>query len=105
MFQLRSRALGHQLSTLLDRRWSRWLGETSFAFYLVHLLVIQVIASFWPQARPSLSLLPALGLTVATLLVALLLAAALHKWVEKPGQRLLATGPSRPVASEPASGV
>ncbi|MFI2711400.1 acyltransferase family protein [Micromonospora sp. NPDC018662] len=70
-----------------------WLGEVSFAFYLVHVLVMVTVLRLtgdWgtglPGWRGPLAVLGFLVLTLA-------LAAALHRWVEVPMMRRL--GPSR----------
>ncbi|MFU8873803.1 acyltransferase family protein [Micromonospora sp. SL4-19] len=87
-----------------------WLGEVSFAFYLVHVLVMQTVlrlTGHWDAGargwRGWWGLLAVLGF----LLVNLLLAAALHRWVEMPMMRRL--GPrrvraqARPAAPSPAA--
>ncbi|SBT37568.1 acyltransferase family protein [Micromonospora auratinigra] len=70
-----------------------WLGEVSFAFYLVHVLVMTTVlrlTGYWGQGlRGWWGPIFALGFLV----VNLLLAAALHRWVELPMMRRL--GPSR----------
>ncbi|WP_433234451.1 acyltransferase family protein [Actinomadura nitritigenes] len=61
-----------------------WLGEISFALYLVHLPVLTygrlVLGGGW--SAPA-----ALGVEAGLLGVALALAAALHTWVERPAMR------------------
>nr|WP_204343092.1 acyltransferase [Micromonospora terminaliae] len=70
-----------------------WLGEVSFAFYLVHVLVMMTVLRLtgdWGTGlRGWWGPLAVLGF----LLLNLLLAAALHRWVEMPMMRRL--GPSR----------
>ncbi|MFG2108975.1 acyltransferase family protein [Micromonospora chersina] len=70
-----------------------WLGEVSFAFYLVHVLVMTTVLRLtgdWGTGlRGWWGPLAVLGL----LLLNLLLAAALHHWVEMPLMRRL--GPPR----------
>jgi peptidoglycan/LPS O-acetylase OafA/YrhL len=64
------------------------LGERSFAFYLVHLLVIDALVALWPVADPR----PAIGglaLMVLALCTALVLAAVLHRLVERPARAAL----------------
>lgn len=75
--------------TVLATRPLVFLGTLSFAFYLVHLLTLQAIASFWPADTPALAWPPALGLTLLALAVGIALAWLLHVWVEKPGRRLI----------------
>ncbi|WFE64879.1 acyltransferase [Micromonospora sp. WMMD714] len=78
-------------------RWSPWrhrtlvwLGEVSFAFYLVHVLVMMTVlrlTGHWGVGLPGWSgPLAVLGFLV----VNLALAAALHRWVETPMMRRLA---------------
>ena len=74
--------------TVLATRPLVFLGTVSFAFYLVHLLTLQSIKSFWP-GPPSLPVLPALALTLLAFAVGLGVAWALHVIVEKPGRRLI----------------
>ncbi|MFR9776451.1 acyltransferase family protein [Micromonospora sp. MS34] len=70
-----------------------WLGEVSFAFYLVHVLVMTTVLRLTGDWGKGLDgwwgPLSAIGF----LLVNLLLAAALHRWVELPMTRRL--GPPR----------
>ncbi|MDG4801868.1 acyltransferase [Micromonospora sp. WMMD980] len=78
-----------------------WLGEVSFAFYLVHVLVMVTVLRLtgdWgtglPGWRGPLAVLGFLALTLA-------LAAALHRWVEVPMMRRL--GPPRRAHPESAA--
>jgi len=66
-------------------------GQVSFAFYLLHALVIQQVIKHLSAPVPVV--------VVAALAVAGLAAWALHEGVERPGQVLL--GPSRRAASPP----
>ncbi|MFE9201855.1 acyltransferase family protein [Micromonospora sp. NPDC007230] len=70
-----------------------WLGEVSFAFYLVHVLVMQAVlrlTGHWGDGlRGGWGPLAVLGFLLGNLL----LAAALHRWVETPMMRRL--GPPR----------
>lgn len=63
------------------------LGELSFAFYMVHLLVLWLVRSFFPW--PRLPPLPAIALTVGVLIAALALAWVTSELVEVPCRRLL----------------
>lgn len=65
-----------------------WLGEVSYAFYLVHLIVLDHLRINWDSPVPQLLTLP----------LALALAAAIHHFVEKPMDKLLRPKP-RPSAS------
>ncbi|MFC4145048.1 acyltransferase family protein [Micromonospora mangrovi] len=70
-----------------------WLGEVSFAFYLVHVFVMMTVLRLtgdWGVGLPGWrGPLAVLGFLLANLA----LAAALHRWVETPMMRRL--GPSR----------
>lgn len=67
------------------------LGTRSFAFYLVHLLTIDVVLVFRPQG-PS-SVVTGVTMTVLALVVALGAASVLHTAVELPVRRLLLRDP------------
>jgi peptidoglycan/LPS O-acetylase OafA/YrhL len=73
----------------LAARWSVWLGEVSFAFYLVHLLIIQAAGSAWPGGEPRLGTAPGALLVLAVLCVCVGAAWLLHVGVERPAQRAL----------------
>ncbi|MBM7389894.1 acyltransferase family protein [Clavibacter phaseoli] len=88
---------------LASRRWV-FLGEISFAFYLVHVLVMQSVVALWPDALPR-STAAGVVLALASLVIATLVAAALHRLVEVPAQRALAgkrRPPARPADPDPA---
>ncbi|MFD5416505.1 acyltransferase family protein [Streptomyces sp. NPDC127069] len=69
-------------------RLSVKLGEVSFAFYMVHILVIRAGESLF-GGHPKLDLWGGLLATAAVFCVSLALAWALHVRVELPGRRLL----------------
>ncbi|WP_433392362.1 acyltransferase family protein [Micromonospora sp. KLBMP9576] len=79
-----------------------WLGEVSFAFYLVHVLVMISVLRLtgdWGVGFPGWwGLLVVLGFLV----VNLILAGLLHRFVETPMMRLL--GPRRPARPAPPGG-
>jgi peptidoglycan/LPS O-acetylase OafA/YrhL len=64
------------------------LGEWSFAFYMVHVLVLEVLRRVVGN-HPQLETLPAVGSTALAFILSLALAAALYRFVELPGQRLV----------------
>jgi peptidoglycan/LPS O-acetylase OafA/YrhL len=80
--------------TPMGRSLFRRLGEWSFAFYLVHQLVVRVISPLVNRLGDSL-LFAILG-ACAALAVALLAALALYYGVEVPLERLLRGSPPRP---------
>jgi peptidoglycan/LPS O-acetylase OafA/YrhL len=76
-------------STFLARPLWQELGRVSFAFYLVHLLVIASVSSAWPDGHPQLPWRQAVPLALAAFGIALALAWAMHKLIEIPAQRWL----------------
>ncbi|WP_454688594.1 acyltransferase family protein [Achromobacter aloeverae] len=71
-----------------------WLGEVSYALYLVHGLVQHTTSEVLSrglhiQDRHVLSSNSSLGMLVLMLGISLLLAAACYRWIEKPAQRYL----------------
>ncbi|KUL27832.1 acyltransferase family protein [Actinoplanes awajinensis] len=75
--------------------WTPWrgrvmvrLGELSFAFYLVHLIVIRMFEG-WFGYHPKLALGAGIGLTVSAFLLSLAAAWLLNVGVEGPARRLL----------------
>jgi len=66
------------------------LGSRSFAFYLVHLLTIDVVLRFRPQG--TVGGVTSAILTLLALVVALAVATVLHDAVEVPARRLLLHG-------------
>jgi len=76
-------------STFLARPLWQELGRVSFAFYLVHLLVIASVSSAWPDGHPQLPWRQAVPLALAAFGIALGLAWAMHKLIEIPAQRWL----------------
>lgn len=78
------------------------LGELSFAFYMVHGLVV-TYGHKWLVAGEELSGAAAAALLIAALLAALALAHALFTWVEAPAvRRFSAPRAKNPAASEAA---
>ncbi|WP_217201068.1 acyltransferase family protein [Streptomyces buecherae] len=78
-----------------------WLGERSFAFYLVHLLVL-LYGHDWLGRGKNWETGQALLVIIGFLLVSLAISAVLYEVVEKPGMRYLSG--SRPTRSAPGSG-
>lgn len=66
------------------------LGSRSFAFYLVHLLTIDVVLRFRPQG--TVGGVTSAILTLLALVIALAVATVLHDAVEVPARRLLLHG-------------
>jgi peptidoglycan/LPS O-acetylase OafA/YrhL len=69
-------------------RWAVYLGQLSFAFYLVHQLVLDLVLKRWMPLTTA-SVPGALLRTAVALVLSLAGAAALHHGVELRGQRLL----------------
>ncbi|WP_353952787.1 acyltransferase [Knoellia sp. S7-12] len=74
---------GSALTNWLSRPWLVRLGEWSFAFYLVHILVMRTIEHTL-VSHPAWSLVPGLGLLLGVLLVSVALSAVFHHAIEAP---------------------
>jgi peptidoglycan/LPS O-acetylase OafA/YrhL len=74
-----------------------WLGEVSFAFYLTHHLVIRFIGKAFAPPSGGLSVSTAVTLSCIMLILTILCAWALHRFVEKPLYRVLTRGRSDPI--------
>jgi peptidoglycan/LPS O-acetylase OafA/YrhL len=77
------------------------LGELSFSFYMVHLLVLAAVKTLLPSLI-TLNTIPGLGTVTAMFGVALGLSWVLYEFVETPGRRLIAGGWRRKVRTEPS---
>ncbi|MET9652177.1 acyltransferase [Streptomyces sp. NPDC006460] len=91
----------HGARSLWRRRWLVRLGEWSFAFYMIHILVMRA-AEHLLGRHPELEPGPALALATAVFAVSLGLSWGLYRWVEQPGRRCILQGPR--TASCSASG-
>ncbi|WP_162249812.1 MULTISPECIES: acyltransferase family protein [unclassified Nocardioides] len=69
---------------LLRTSWLIRLGEWSFAFYLVHQLVLRLAVEWVPDRGAA-----GVGAATASLACSILLAWALHAWLELPAQAAL----------------
>jgi peptidoglycan/LPS O-acetylase OafA/YrhL len=72
------------------------LGEMSFAFYLIHLIVIrvqEVVVGYHPRLGNG----PAFALATSTLAVSVAAAWLLHEYVERPARTLLLRPQAKPV--------
>ncbi|MFF9512481.1 acyltransferase family protein [Streptomyces sp. NPDC014724] len=87
--------------SLWRQPWLVRLGEWSFAFYMIHLLVMRAAEQLLGE-NPALETEPALALTIAVCTVSLGLSWALYRWVEQPGRRWILRGPR--TAGRPANG-
>ncbi|HEX5200778.1 acyltransferase family protein [Paractinoplanes rhizophilus] len=73
-----------------------WLGEVSFAFYMVHEICLYAVRHTFGDDEPHRPTVAALVLVLATFCLALAAAAVLYEGVEKPMMRLLGGGRKRP---------
>lgn len=74
--------------------WSLRLGHWSYAWYLIHEVLIRVWVHLMPEPT---GMVPTLGQWVALVVLSLLAAAALYHWVEHPSERWLRrNGPQQP---------
>lgn len=74
-----------QKKGLMCLRWLVYAGQVSFAFYLVHELVIMNLAAAFASSQTISSVLQ----VFITLALSVLLAVLLHHTVERPGQKML----------------
>jgi peptidoglycan/LPS O-acetylase OafA/YrhL len=74
----------------LRARWAVWLGEVSYAFYLLHLLGLRLVARV---AGADHSIAVEVALVLVTLGAAVFGSWLLYIWVERPGMRIF--GPRR----------
>ncbi|MET8948987.1 acyltransferase [Streptomyces sp. NPDC004542] len=81
----------HGLPSLWRRRRLVRLGELSFAFYMVHLLVIRAGTTLLGRS-PRFGLPTALAVTAVVFTVSLALSWVLYEAVERPARRLLLRG-------------
>ncbi|MFS0795523.1 acyltransferase family protein [Microbacterium sp. 1P10AE] len=79
----------HRSSTFLAQPLWQELGRLSFAFYLVHLLVIASVSSAWPDGHPELHWPRGLALAALAFVISLGVAWLLHRGVEVRMQRVL----------------
>ncbi|MBY8840258.1 acyltransferase [Streptomyces sp. SP2-10] len=78
----------HGLPSLWRRGWMVRLGELSFAFYMIHLLVLRAGTSLL-GTKPRFGALGGVAVTAAAFAVSLALAWVLYEAVECPARRLL----------------
>ncbi|MDO0939378.1 acyltransferase [Streptomyces sp. DG2A-72] len=71
--------------TVFSRRVATWLGEVSFAFYLVHYTVLTLVRELLGERM--LSTPVGIAVLIAEAAVSLLLAWAMYAWVERPVTR------------------
>ncbi|MEV1328653.1 acyltransferase [Micromonospora costi] len=79
-----------------------WLGEVSFAFYLVHVLVMTTVLRLTGDWGAGLPGWQGPAAVLGFLLVNLVLAGLLHRWFETPMMRLLGPRRARPPAAAAA---
>ncbi|GGN11508.1 acyltransferase family protein [Streptomyces fuscichromogenes] len=84
----------HGLPSLWRRRWLVRLGELSFAFYMVHLLVLRA-GTHLLGTRPRFGLLTGGAVAAAAFTLSLGLSWLLYEGVERPARRLLLRRPAR----------
>jgi peptidoglycan/LPS O-acetylase OafA/YrhL len=81
--------------SLLRARWLVKLGEWSFAFYLLHQMVLRVLAVTSLGGRPA-----GLAFALEALIIATVLAAALFTFLERPLDRWLRGDGTLPVTEQ-----
>ncbi|MFF3404547.1 acyltransferase family protein [Streptomyces sp. NPDC002659] len=75
--------------------WLVRLGEWSFAFFMIHNLVMRGAEELLGR-HPELDTGPALALATTVLAVSLGLSWGLYRWVEQPGRQWILRGPRTP---------
>jgi peptidoglycan/LPS O-acetylase OafA/YrhL len=79
-----SRMVDRVLHALLDSRIAIWLGQRSYATYLIHFPLVQAIV--WACARAGLGYWHSVAaLAAGTITLTLIASAVIHRWVERPG--------------------
>jgi peptidoglycan/LPS O-acetylase OafA/YrhL len=73
-------------------RWAVWLGEVSYAFYLLHQMVLRLAARLAGEPQ---SVWTGVAVMAVSLAVTVGASALLYRWVEIPGMRLLGTSRAR----------
>lgn len=91
------------LPSLWRRRRMVRLGELSFAFYMIHLLVLRAATSLL-GTKPHFGVLLGVAVTTAAFTVSLALSWVLYEAVERPARRLLLRRRRPIVPPEPAPG-
>ncbi|MEU2060363.1 acyltransferase [Streptomyces sp. NPDC013455] len=91
----------HGLPSVWRRRRMVRLGELSFAFYMVHLLVLRAATTLL-GTKPHFGVLAGLAVTAALFAVSLALSWVLYEGVERPARRLLLRRGRRPAEGRPA---
>ncbi len=69
------------ISKILSNRYLVWLGEISFCFYLIHVLVIRVMSSIMNKIFTGFELILS---SLLCLIVTLIASAIAYKFIEKP---------------------
>jgi peptidoglycan/LPS O-acetylase OafA/YrhL len=72
--------------SFLRSRWAVWLGQISFAFYLIHQLTLRLVGR---AAGTNHGMLAEFGLALMALAIAVVASWLLYRYVELPGVRLL----------------
>ncbi|MEV6056012.1 acyltransferase [Streptomyces sp. NPDC052107] len=90
------------LPSLWRRRRLVRLGELSFAFYMIHLLVLRSATQLL-GTKPHFGLLAGIAVTTAAFTVSLGLSWLLYEAVERPARRLLLRGRRRPAVQQDAT--
>lgn len=81
----------HGGRSLWRRRWLVRLGEFSFGFYMIHILVMRIVEHLLGR-HLELETGAAVALATAVFAVSLGLSWGLYRWVEQPGRRCILQG-------------
>jgi peptidoglycan/LPS O-acetylase OafA/YrhL len=85
----------------LQSRPARFLADTSYGLYLIHLMLLRFAIQRWHLDHPGSD--RAMLSTLSVVAVAYLLAALSFRWFETPARRLLTTGSLRPSSRRPVT--
>jgi peptidoglycan/LPS O-acetylase OafA/YrhL len=92
-----SRDLSRSPGRILTTRPMLWMGERSYEFYIMHALVLGLFVYYfffklgWRITTP----VPGTLLLIAFLACSVVVAALVHKFIERPAQKLIRSWPSR----------
>jgi peptidoglycan/LPS O-acetylase OafA/YrhL len=85
--------------SFLRRRSMVWLGDISFAFYLLHTLALQFPLHIWTRMNGTATVTSAVVLTFLGLGVGIISSWLLFQFVEKPMQRRFSSSAGKPKSS------